>query len=81
MTGYGSLPQHWCRTCRQLIGVRCACGLPIPMQQWDEQPKQRSVIVTTLIVLFTVFILVPMLLMGGCAVLVGVAGLGSAVTP
>jgi hypothetical protein len=73
----GTLPQHWCNHCRQVIGNGCTCGLPVPMRNWNEAraPRQRSVVGTTLLVMLTVFVIVPLLLMGGCGLLVGLGSL------
>jgi hypothetical protein len=52
--------------CRCEPGVRRL--LPVPVH-----PRQRSVVGTTLIVLFTVFVIAPILLIVGCSALFGVS--------
>lgn len=69
----------WCPAC-QLWAPGChdqaqhAAGWFVPDAQ-NPQPKPRSVVGSTFKVLFTVFILVPFLLVVGCSLLAGVGGL------
>lgn len=65
----------WCPVC-QLWAPGChdqarhAAGWVIPAAQ-NPQPKPRSVVRTTLIVLITVFIIAPFLLVVGCSFITG----------